>query len=172
MLISKDSSIPAGTTDVNSPDPTKCWGYARVSTKEQNLDMQVNALLAAGVPADQIITDKESGSCADRRGYRRLLILLDAATIKHLWVYRIDRLGRDQYELVDFLQVLEKHDCRLISLCEPFVESWRESSWAFRALWEAIGDARYELLRLKERQRAGIDAARKAGKHLGRYPKK
>ena len=154
--------------DIPDPDPLKCWGYARVSTTEQNLDLQVNALVAAGLQKDHIICDQESGTTRGRRGYQYLLTLIHAGQAEIIKTYRIDRLGRDQYELVDLLQVLEKHDCRLISLCEPFVESWRSSSWAFRALWESIGDARYELLRLKERQRAGIDAAQAAGKHLGR----
>jgi len=154
------------TADI--PDPARCWGYARVSTEEQNLDLQVNALRAAGVLEAHIITDKDSGSNEKRPGYIRLRNLIRSGSAALIKTYRIDRLGRDQYELVDLLQLLEKHDCALISLCEPFVASWRDSSWAFRALWEAVGDARYELLRLRERQKAGIQAAHDAGKHLGR----
>lgn len=147
-------------------------GYIRVSTKDQNPQLQYDALVSAGVSPKDILTDIESGSVNSRKNYQVLIDNISKNLIDEVWVYRIDRLGRDQYELVHFLQVLEKHDCTLISICEPFVKDWKDSSWAFRALWEAIGDARYELLRLKERQRAGIAAARARGVHLGRPRKK
>jgi DNA invertase Pin-like site-specific DNA recombinase len=147
-------------------------GYLRVSTKDQNPQLQYDALVAAGVSPEDILTDIESGSVNDRKNYQVLISEIRKGAIDEVWVYRIDRLGRDQYELVNYLQILEKHDCALISICEPFVKDWKSSSWAFRALWEAIGDARFELLRLKERQRAGIKAARDRGVHLGRPRKK
>jgi len=67
---------------------------------------------------------------------------------------------------------LEDYECELISVCEPFVKDWKSSSRAFRALWEAIGDARFELLRRREHQRTGIAAARTRGVHMRRQKKK
>jgi len=137
-------------------------GYVRVSSDDQNPQMQFDALTAAGLPISEILVDYESGMNPDRKAYRELIELIADLKIDYAAVYRIDRLGRDQYELVSFLRLLEDYDRGLVSVCEPFALHWRESSWAFRAMWETIGDARYELLRLKERQRQGIDAAKNA----------
>lgn len=152
--------------NASSPDPAGSIkvGYARVSTEDQNPLLQVDALKAAGIPEDLIFIDIESGTVKDREHYRRICKDVLAGKIQEVWVYRLDRLGRDHYELVSFLQLLEDASCQLVSICEPFAKDWMQSSWAFRALWEALGDARYELLRLKERQRAGIDAKRAAVK--------
>ncbi len=133
------------------------WGYVRISSDDQNPDLQFEALKAAGIPPERIICDIESGTHNFRRGYRRVIRYIMGGKIKKLTFNRIDRLGRDHYELVSFLQLAERHDVVIVSLCEPFVQEWNRSSWAFRATWDAIGDARYELLRLKERQRQGID---------------
>jgi DNA invertase Pin-like site-specific DNA recombinase len=145
--------------------------YARVSADHQNLGSQIDALVAAGFSKSEILIDIESGTHDDRKNYQVLCELIRSGQIQEVWVYRIDRLGRNHYELVYFLHLLEDHECESNSICEPFFREWRHSSWAFRATWDAIGDARYELLRLKERQKAGIAAARARGKHLGR-PKK
>ena len=145
--------------------------YARVSADHQNLGSQLDALVAVGFKKTDILVDIESGTHDDRKSYQVLCELIRKGQVLEVWVYRIDRLGRNHYELVSFLHLLESSGCELISICEPYIEHWRSSSWAFRATWDAIGDARYELLRLKERQAAGIAAARSRGKHLGR-PKK
>jgi DNA invertase Pin-like site-specific DNA recombinase len=137
-------------------------GYVRVSTDDQNPDLQYAALAAIGLEKSQIIYDIESGTHTKRFGYQEICSAVLAGTTDFVAVNRIDRLGRDHYELVSFLHILEDSGCKLISVCEPFVQHWRESAWAFRATWDAIGDARYELLRLKERQRQGIDAAQEA----------
>ena len=137
-------------------------GYGRVSTQDQNPQLQIDSLLAAGIPRQNILIDVESGTVRDRREYMALCHGIKVGVVGEVWVYRIDRLGRNHYELVSLLQLLEASGCKLISICEPFVEHWHESSWAFRALWEAVGDARYEWLRLKERQRDGINAKQAA----------
>ncbi len=138
------------------------WGYVRVSTDNQNPDLQFEALKAAGIPPHRIISDVESGTHIFRPGYQKLIKLINMGNIKKLTFNRIDRLGRDHYELVSFLKLADEKNIVIVSLCEPFVKEWNKSSWAFRATWEAVGDARYELLRLKERQRQGIDTAQDA----------
>ena len=146
--------------------------YARVSADHQNLGSQIDAFIAAGFSKSEILVDIESGTHDDRKSYQVLCDRIRSGECQEVWVYRIDRLGRNHYELVSFLKLLEDTDCESISICEPFFREWRRSSWAFRATWDASGDARYELLRLKERQAAGIAAARARGKHLGRPRKK
>lgn len=137
-------------------------GYARVSTDDQNPQLQIDALTAIGIKKSDILIDRESGLEHNRYAYQEICNRIKTGTLDLVIVNRIDRLGRDHYELINFFRILEDSNCRLASICEPFVLHWRESSWAFRATWEAIGDARYELLRLKERQRQGIDAAQDA----------
>jgi DNA invertase Pin-like site-specific DNA recombinase len=146
--------------------------YARVSADHQNLDSQLDALAAVGFSREDIHIDIESGTHNDRKAYQKFCSLIRNGQVQEIWVYRIDRLGRDHYELVSFMHLLEDTGCESNSICEPFFKEWRRSSWAFRATWDAIGDARYELLRLKERQKAGIAAAKARGKHLGRPRKK
>lgn len=133
-------------------------GYVRVSTDDQNPDLQYAALAAIGLKKDQILFDQESGTNSNRKGYREICQGIVENELDLIIANRIDRLGRDHYELISFFRILENSDCKLGSICEPFVLHWKESSWAFRATWDAIGDARYELMRLKERQRQGIDA--------------
>ncbi|KPQ42206.1 MAG: hypothetical protein MPEBLZ_03256 [Candidatus Methanoperedens nitroreducens] len=143
-------------------------GYGRISTDDQNPELQFEALKRAGLEEKQIFFDIESGTHNNRAEYQKLIGKIKDGHVKKITVNRIDRLGRDHYELIYFFKLVEDHNVELESLCEPFVKDWNKSCWAFRATWEAIGDARYELLRLRERQRQGIDAARAAGKHLGR----
>jgi len=117
---------------------------------------------------DRIFIDVETGTSAKRKDYQALIRLMEKGEISEIHFYRVDRLGRDQYELVRFLQLVELHGVYIESVTEPFVSSWNETPWAFRAMWDSIGDARYELLRLRERQRAGIVAAQARGVHMGR----
>ncbi|MGZ8509245.1 MAG: recombinase family protein [Chitinophagaceae bacterium] len=136
-------------------------GYIRVSTEDQNPRLQEDCIKAYGV--DLVFKDIDSGMNDERRAYTKLIESIERGEIEEVVVYRIDRLGRNPIELVSFFwNVLDKYLVEINSLMEPFANSWNRSSWAFRATWDAIGDARYELLRLKERQRAGIDAKKEA----------
>ncbi len=156
------STAVTGNVSMHGAAGSSRKGYIRVSSQDQNPQLQIDSLLAAGLSEEDLLLDIKSGTVRDRYYYQDLCALIHAGVVNEVWVYRVDRLGRDHYELVSFLQLLEAHDCRLVSVCEPFVEHWQESSWAFRALWEAVGDARYEWLRLKERQRDGINAKQAA----------
>ncbi len=163
---SSSGLIAAQTMPVSLPELVRSSrnhkGYARVSTGEQNPQLQIDALIASGIKKSDILIDKDSGLNANRYAYREICSRIKSGTLDLVIVNRIDRLGRDHYELINFFRILEDSNCRLASICEPFVLHWKESSWAFRATWEAIGDARYELLRLKERQRQGIETAQDA----------
>lgn len=144
-------------------------GYARVSSKDQNIDRQIDALRAFGLKDTDILTDVETGKTTDdRKGYRKLKSGIVSGDVSGVVVFRVSRLGRDHYELTAFFQLIEQYNCSIISLKEPFVEYWKDSAWAFKATWDVITEARYELMRLKERQAEGIAAAKARNKHLGR----
>ncbi len=83
----------------------RLFGYARVSTSQQSLDVQVNALKQAGVKANRIFTDKATGSNVDREGLNLLRIKVEEGDI--IMVKRLDRLGRDT---VDMIQLIKEFD--------------------------------------------------------------
>lgn len=136
-------------------------GYARVSTRDQNLDLQVAALKAAG--CEQIFTDKASGASADRKG-------LDAA-LSHsrqgdaFVVWKLDRLGRSVKHLVDFVGRLQERGIDFVSLTDGIDTATPAGRFFFHVM-AALAEMERDLLR--ERTRAGLDAARDRGLVGGR----
>ena len=82
------------------------YGYIRVSSKEQNVDRQLDALHSMGLHAKQIYIDKQSGKSFDRPAYKRLMKRLRAGDL--LVVKSIDRLGRNYDEILDQWRVITK----------------------------------------------------------------
>lgn len=82
------------------------YGYARVSSKDQNEDWQVTALKNFGVPAEKIFVDRQSGKDFNRPQYKRLLRKLKSNTI--LVVKSIDRLGRNYEEILEQWRIITK----------------------------------------------------------------
>lgn len=83
----------------------RLFGYARVSTSQQSLDIQVEALKQAGVKPNRIFTDKESGSHTNREGLNLLRIKVEKGDV--VLVKTLDRLGRDT---VDMIQLITEFD--------------------------------------------------------------
>lgn len=83
----------------------RLFGYARVSTSQQSLDIQVGALKNAGVKANRIFTDKASGSSADRVGLELLRMKVEEGDV--ILVKKLDRLGRDT---ADMIQLIKEFD--------------------------------------------------------------
>ncbi|MBB1488624.1 recombinase family protein [Oceanospirillum sediminis] len=81
------------------------FGYARVSTSQQSLDVQVKALEEAGVRSDRIFTDKVSGSHMDREGLQLLRVKVEEGDL--ILVKKLDRLGRDT---ADMIQLIKEFD--------------------------------------------------------------
>lgn len=157
------SSDDAITENMSEPDPSKV-GYARVSTDDQKLDLQIDALKRAGVPEANIYTDQASGAAVS--GREGLLY-----AIKHLRegstlvVWKIDRLGRDLSELIQTAERIRKKGADLVSLTEHI-----DTTSAFgKAMYHIIGVfAQLERDMIRERTRAGMAAARSRGKVPGR----
>lgn len=140
------------------------FGYVRVSTRKQNLDGQVDALVAAGVPAANIYGDVRSGAKWDRPG---LAALCDGRMRAGdtLVVVALDRLGRSLSEMVRLLQRLTDEGIVLISLREGIdlsTPTGRMLAGIFAAL------AEYERSLIIERAEAARDAARARGRQIGR----
>ena len=83
----------------------RLFGYARVSTSQQSLNIQVKALKAKGVKANRIFTDKATGSHVNRDGLRLLRVKVEEGDI--LIVKKLDRLGRDT---ADMIQLIKEFD--------------------------------------------------------------
>lgn len=139
-------------------------GYARVSTDEQNLELQVDALKAAG--CEPIYTDKTSGATTIKPGLEELLSY--ARRGDTLVVWKLDRLGRTVKGLVDFVESLGEREVHFKSLTDSIDTSSPSGRFFFHVM-AAMAEMERELIR--ERTRAGLNAARARGKLGGRKPK-
>ncbi|MDT1153979.1 recombinase family protein, partial [Escherichia coli] len=90
----------------------RLFGYARVSTSQQSLDLQVRALKDAGVKANRIFTDKASGSSTDREGLDLLRMKVEEGDV--ILVKKLDRLGRDT--AADMIQLIKEFDAQGVAV--------------------------------------------------------
>jgi len=136
-------------------------GYARVSTGEQTLDLQRDALTAAG--CDRICTDTASGARAERPGLTGALDHLRAGDTLVVW--RLDRLGRSLRHLIETITALEQRGIGFKSLTESIDTTSSGGKLIFH-IFGALAEFERELIR--ERTRAGLTAARARGRTGGR----
>jgi DNA invertase Pin-like site-specific DNA recombinase len=138
-------------------------GYARVSTADQNLALQTDALSKAG--CEKIFTDKASGAVSDRAGLTEALAF--AREGDSLVVWKLDRLGRSMKGLVDLAAALEGRKIDLRSLTDGIDTRGAAGRFFFNVM-AALAVMERELI--LERTNAGLAAARLAGKVGGRRP--
>lgn len=136
-------------------------GYARVSKQDQNLDLQLDALTKYG--CEQIYQDKASGARTDRQGLEDALKQLRKGDILVVW--RLDRLGRSISHLISIMKSLEDRGISFACVTEAFDTSTPNGKLVFH-LFSAL--AEFERSLIKERTRAGLEAARARGKLGGR----
>ena len=136
-------------------------GYARVSTDEQNLDSQRDALKQAG--CEKIFTDQISGTKAIRPGLTAALSHL--RTGDTLVVWRLDRLGRSLRHLIDTVNSLQEQGIEFKSLTEAIDTTTSGGKLVFH-IFGALAEFEREIIR--ERTRAGLSAARSRGRNGGR----
>ncbi|RBB32221.1 recombinase family protein [Burkholderia reimsis] len=137
-------------------------GYARVSTDEQHLDMQLTALKGCGCEA--ICFDKGiSGARMDRPALKQALDLLGAGDTLVVW--RLDRLGRSLTHLAKIMGNLNKRKVHVMSLTEYIDTQSSSGRFTFHML---AALAEFERGLISERTRAGMAAARERGSRIGR----
>lgn len=137
-------------------------GYARVSTDDQTTAAQRQALEAAG--CDPIHTETAGGT-AKRPALEAALKALKPGDVLTVW--KFDRLARSLPDLLEIVQRIEAAGAHLRSLTEDI----DTSSSAGRLVFHVMGAmAQFERDLIRERTKAGIDAARKAGRRIGRPP--
>lgn len=137
-------------------------GYARVSTDEQKLDLQMKALKNAG--CERIYEDYGvSGKTFDRNGLETALGTLNKGDTLVVW--RLDRLGRSLSKLVELMEHLGARGIDFRSLSESIDTTSSGGRLVFHMM---AALAEFERSLISERTRAGMQAARENGKHLGR----
>lgn len=139
-------------------------GYARVSTSEQNLQLQENALEKFG--CDKVFTDQISGKTEERYGLNQLLNALRSGDTVVVW--RLDRLARSLKHLIEIVLELEKREVSLVSITENI----DTSSPGGRLVFHIFGSiAQFELEIIRQRTLAGLEAAKERGRLGGRPTK-
>ena len=141
----------------------KIFGYARVSTMDQNLDLQIDALKKAG--AQVIYTEKSSG----KNKYRNeLAALLKAVSSEDtIVVYKLDRISRSTKHLIELTEYFEQNNIQFISLQDNIDTESPMGRFFFRVM-ASIAELERDII--VERTQAGLAAARARGRLGGRKP--
>lgn len=138
-------------------------GYARVSMTDQQLDLQLDALKAAG--CDPIFTDTISGAKVERPGLTEALKFLRAGDTLVVW--KLDRLGRSALHLIQIVNDLAKRQVNLLFLTDQIDTTTALGRFFFQV---CASFAELERERIRERTQAGLQAARARGRKGGRPP--
>ena len=139
-------------------------GYARVSKFDQDLKMQIDALIEAGCEKDKIFTDQISGSKSERPGLSKCLEELKEGDVLIVW--RLDRLGRSMIHLVSLIDNFKQRGVSFKSLCDGAIDTTTASGELIFNIFSSL--AQFERRLIQERTYAGLKAARARGKKGGR----
>lgn len=152
---------------------SKKYAYIRVSSKDQNIDRQVDAMEKIGISRKQMYIDKQSGKDFQRKNYQRLIKKLKAGD--ELYVKSIDRLGRNYDDIIEQWTYLTKvKDINIIVLDFPLLDTRNQVEGV---TGKFIADIVLQLLsyiaqiereNIHQRQAEGIKLAKQKGIHLGR----
>jgi DNA invertase Pin-like site-specific DNA recombinase len=141
-------------------------GYARVSTDEQSLDLQLDALEAKGVQRRLIVTEKVSGALVARP--KLDLVFKNLRRGDTLVVWKLDRIARSLVELIRRIDALRKKQCRLVSVTESIDTESAMGQFVVHILGAV---AEFERQLIAERTRAGVQARKARGLPVGRQRK-
>lgn len=142
-------------------------GYARVSTNQQRLDIQIKLLKARGVRKDRIFTDKASGINTDRPGLERLLNRAEDG--EEVLVMKLDRLGRNTLDMITILEKLNKKGVA-VTFVDDSLSTKGDIGYMLITILSAVAQA--ERARILERTNEGRQAAKDQGIKFGRKPHK
>lgn len=144
------------------PGGGRYTGYYRVSTEDQNPQLQIDAMIAAGVPEDRIYGDKMTGSKMNRPGLSRAMRVTRDKDVLVVW--KLDRLGRSTLGVLDTIKTLEDGKIGLISLTEMLDT---ESPMGRMVMTILLSFAEMERNLISERTKAGMAAAKAKGMRTG-----
>lgn len=140
--------------------------YARVSTSDQDLSLQLDAFKLAGCQKQFVFTDKASGSKTERPGLTKCLANLQKGDT--LLVWRLDRLGRSMTHLVSIIEDLRGRGVGFKSICDGAIDTTTASGELVFNMFSSL--AQFERRLIQERTYAGLSAARSRGRLGGRRP--
>ncbi len=146
-------------------DHSKLIGYARVSTKEQDLDVQVTALKKYGVHPEDIFTDKVSGASQRREGFNNCMKRLRQGDT--LVVHKLDRLGRTVMGIIEITDNLLKRGIDLSIITEPY-DTRTPMGKAFMMISAVFAELERNLA--IERTKATLERKKERGEPMGRPP--
>lgn len=149
------------------------FGYMRVSTKQQNLDRQEDALLPYVTDKKYIYSDKASGADFERDGFKNMLKAMRSGDT--LYIKSLDRLSRNKVQIQEYLLYFKDNNIRVCILDIPTTmqdipagQEWLVEM-VNNIIFEVISSiAQQERETIKQRQKEGIAVAKAKGKHLGR----
>ena len=150
------------------------YGYARVSTKDQNETRQIIALSKAGIDRSLIYVDKQSGKDFDRRSYQSLVNIMKPGDA--LFIKSIDRLGRNYTEILEQWRIITKEkNCDIVILDMPILDTRRSNDLTGTLIADIVLQllsyvAQTEREFIRQRQAEGISAAKARGIRFGRRP--
>ena len=141
------------------------FGYTRVSTNEQSLNLQLDALLKDGIDIKNIYTDKVSSTKQDRENLSKLLNYVREGDTIVVW--KLDRLARSLIHFTKFINQLNEKGVRFRSITEPFLDTTDKSSHSqfIVSIFAALAQLERDII--IERTKAGLESARARGKILG-----
>lgn len=142
------------------------FGYARVSTKSQKHDLQVDAFLKEGIDTKNIYADISSGAKSERKGLDGMLSKLREGDTVVVW--KMDRIARSLSHLVKLIEDFDKRGIHFKSIKENFIDTSSPHGRFVFNLFASI--AQLERVIIIERTRAGLESSRRRGVRLGRQP--
>ena len=150
------------------------YGYARVSTKEQNEQRQLIALQEFGISEKQIFVDKQSGKDFERQNYRKLIKKLRSGDV--LVIKSIDRLGRNYDEILEqWRSITKEKQAAIVVLDMPLLDTRQNRDLTGTLIADIVLQllsyvAQTEREFIHQRQAEGIAAAKERGVQFGRPP--
>lgn len=144
----------------------RLFGYARVSTSQQSLDIQLRALAEQGVEPHRIFSDKESGSHLDRAGLKTLLMKVEKGD--QVVVKKLDRLGRDTADMINLIKEFDNMGVG-VRFIDDGINTEGEMGRMVVTILSAVAQA--ERHRILERTNEGRQEAKARGVKFGRKPK-
>lgn len=162
----KPNLVPAAA--MADPNPVEEVGYARVSTADQSVDMQVALLVKRGINPESIFTDVGSGAKMKRDGLAKALRLMTGREGWTLVVWKLDRLGRDVKGLVDLMARFTENNWNLVSLTEQ-IDTRTPFGKFYLHMLACLAQLERDMT--VERTKAGMARLKERGFKLGRHTK-
>lgn len=145
-------------------------GYARVSTLDQNLDRQLDALISFGVDHRNVYTDKMSGTKKDRPGLEKMLNELKPEDI--IIISDLTRISRSTKDLLSIIDIIKSKKASIKSIKDTWLDTTSNNPYNDFLLTVMSGLSQLERDLISQRTKEGLESAKARGRNGGRPPKR